>query len=127
MVGSINLLTNNEIPISEELIQKTIMQWVRTQKKISGLVFHIPNEGKRSLSYGKKLKDLGLRQGVSDLFIAMPNHTFCGAWIEVKTKKGKLSFYQEKFLIDMKSQNYFTSVCRSIEEGIQTIKWYCGI
>jgi hypothetical protein len=73
------------------------------------------------------MKDLGMRKGVADLFIAMPHHGYCGAWIELKSESGRLSVEQKEFLEDMKSQNYFTAVCRSIESTIYMISWYCEI
>lgn len=122
----VRLLKSGDIP--EDLIHKTIIQWVRKHpklKNIQKLIIHFPNEGKRSLRYGKLMKDLGMRKGVSDLFIAIPCHGFGGAWIELKSKNGTLSIEQREFLEDMRQKNYFTAVCYSIEEGINTIDWYC--
>lgn len=111
--------------ISEETIHKTVMSWVRLHPMLKKLVLHFPNEGKRSLRYGKLLKDMGMRAGVSDLLIAMGRHGFHGAWIELKSENGNLSPLQKDFLEDMSQQNYFTAVCWSIDEAIDTIKWYC--
>jgi VRR-NUC domain-containing protein len=101
------------------------MEWVRLQSTIKRLILHFPNEGKRSPRYGKLMKDLGMRAGVSDLFIPMARHGFIGAWIEIKTSKGIVSVAQKDFLSDMEQLGHFTTICRSIEEGINTIKWYC--
>ncbi len=110
---------------SEESIQKTVMQWVNLNSKIKHLIFHFANEGKRSPRYGKLLKDLGLKAGVSDLFIAMGRHGFHGAWIELKSIKGIVSLDQKAFLNSMKAQGYFTAVCRSVDDTIRLIDWYC--
>lgn len=122
-VPNLKLLKSGEI--SEESIQKTVIQWVRLQTKIKKLVLHFPNEGKRSARYGRILKDMGLRPGVSDLFIAMPCRGFGGAWIELKSANGVVSIHQKEFLADMTEQNYFTAICRSIDETIKVIQWYC--
>lgn len=111
--------------LSEESIHKTVMEWVRMHPLLKRLVLHFPNEGKRTPRYGKLMKDLGMRKGVSDLLIAMPRHSYCGAWIELKSEQGVLSPEQQDFLNDMRQQNYFTAVCWSIDEAINTIKWYC--
>lgn len=113
--------------ISEEAIQKTVIQWVRTFPYLRRIVMHFPNEGKRSMYYGKLLKDMGMRVGVSDLFIALANHDFIGAWIELKSANGVVSLAQKEFLKDMGQQGYFTAICWSIDEAIDTIAWYCGI
>lgn len=111
--------------LSENAIQKAVMQWVRLQPTIRDFIIHIPNEGKRTSSYGKYLKDMGMRPGVADLFIAMPRHECNGAWIELKSKNGILSPEQKEFLKNMESQNYFSMTCFSIESAISTIEWYC--
>ena len=110
---------------SESSIQKAVMQWVALDPVLRQCVIHIPNEGKRTSSYGKSLKDMGMRPGVSDLFIAMPRKGYSGAWIELKSKNGLLSDSQAEFLDDMRCQNYFTSACHSIDETIKIIEWYC--
>lgn len=110
---------------SEEDIHLTVMEWVRCHPTIKDFVIHIPNQGKRSLRYGKLLKDMGMRSGVSDLFIAMAKHGYHGAWIELKQKKGRLSSEQKQFQIDMSEQSYYVTTCYSIERAINTIKWYC--
>lgn len=110
---------------SESSIQKSVMEWVNLHPVIKKFIIHIPNEGKRTARYGKSLKDMGMRAGVSDLFIAMMRHGYGGAWIELKSVNGVLSDYQKKFLNNMAEQNYFTKTCYSIEEAIEIIKWYC--
>jgi len=111
--------------ISETAIQKAVMQWVRVHPTLRELIIHIPNEGKRTGSYGKRLKDMGMRAGVADLFIAMPRHGYGGAWIELKSKDGSLTKEQKDFLNDMAIQCYFTAVCYSIEETLSIIDGYC--
>lgn len=113
--------------ISEETIHKTVIEWVRLHPMLKRLVIHFPNEGPRTLRFGKLLKDMGMRAGVSDLFIAMASHGFNGAWIELKSEKGIISSSQKEFLNDMSQQNYFTAVCWSIDEAINTISWYVNI
>lgn len=111
--------------ISESSIQKAVMDWIRLDPVLRTFVIHIPNEGKRTSRYGKSLKDMGMRPGVADLFIAIPRHGYGGAWLELKSKDGILSEAQKEFLDDMARQRYFTKVCYSIEETINTIKRYC--
>jgi hypothetical protein len=119
----LKLLKSGEI--SEETIHKTVMEWVRTHPMLKGLVLHFPNEGRRSERFGRLLKDMGMRAGVSELLIAMQRHGYGGAWIELKSSNGFLSQPQKDFLSDMRQQNYFVSVCHSIDEAIKVISWYC--
>lgn len=110
---------------SEDSIQKTVMDWVKLHPELKYIILHIPNEGKRSHSYGKRLKDMGMLSGVWDLFIASARHGYNGAWIELKSANGKLTVTQQEFGQNMMKQNYFTGLCKSIDEAIELIKWYC--
>lgn len=111
--------------LSENSIQKALMEWVRLDPILRRCVIHIPNEGKRTSRYGKSLKDMGMRPGVSDLFIAMPRKGYSGAWIELKSKNGVVSDAQMQFKQDMHRHNYFTETCYSLKEAIELIEWYC--
>ena len=112
--------------VSEKLIHKAIMQWVRLNPDISPYVMHIPNEGPRTSRYGAELKAMGLMPGAADLFIALPRSGYHGAWIELKTTIGKLTPAQSDFLERMKTENYYTAVVRDIDFGIALIKTYCA-
>lgn len=101
------------------------MEWVRIHPLLKKLVLHFPNEGRRTLRFGKLLKDMGMRAGVSDLLIATARHGHIGAWIELKSADGVISPAQKEFLDDMSQQGYFTAICWSIDEAINTIQWYC--
>lgn len=116
--------------IAEVSIHTTVLEWASVDpliKPYRRFILHYPNESKRTPRYGKLLKRMGMRKGVSDLFIAVPRHGYGGAWIELKSTKGVLSREQKAFLEDMNSQNYYTSVCWSIEETIKTIGWYLDV
>lgn len=120
-------LSNSELNIlapSESQIQKAYMQWVRLHPKLCPYIIHIPNEGKRTKWYGNELKDLGLRPGASDIFIAIPSGQYHGAWIEFKSKKGKLTKNQIAFHNDMDVQNYATKTVCSFDEAVEFTKFY---
>jgi hypothetical protein len=113
--------------ITENTIQKVVMSAIRAIPRLESLIFHIPNEGRRTYNYGRHLQSMGMRRGVADLFIALQRHGYGGAWIELKSAKGILSPVQKEFLHDMRQQQYFTAVCYTIEDAIKTISWYTGL
>jgi hypothetical protein len=65
-----------------------------------GLIFHVVNEGKRSLREGDKLKREGLRKGVSDYCfpIRSIDGRFGALLIEFKTSIGKPSKEQLEYI-----------------------------
>ena len=112
--------------VSEETIHKNVIAWVKeNHPDIQHLILHFPNEGKRTPWYGKLLKSMGMRAGVSDLFIAISRHNHHGAWIELKSSEGIVTQSQRDFLEDMKQQGFYTNICWSEEEAINAINWYC--
>lgn len=110
--------------VSEQSIQRALFDWIRLYPALKYIIMHIPNEGKRSPQYGSKLRSQGLTPGVWDVFIASAQHGFIGAWIELKSANGKLTPYQEEFGVVMAEQGYFTAVCKSLDDAINTVKWY---
>lgn len=113
------------LDITEEQIHLTVMDWVRLNPSLEPYVFHVANQGKRAVQYTAKLKRMGLKPGVSDLFIAIPSKGYHGAWMELKSAKGVLSPAQKQFMKDMGDKGYKTYCCKSIEDAINCIKDYC--
>lgn len=122
MAQAVRYNANGEL--SETSMHKMVIQWVRLNPHLSPYVIHIPNEGKRSLQTAATLKAMGMRSGVSDLFIALPKGGYHGAWIELKTRKGRISDAQEQFFADMQRAGYYTALCRGFDEAIATISHY---
>jgi hypothetical protein len=115
---------------SELSIQIALFEWIALHpviKKYKDCIFHIPNEGKRSARYGKLLKDMGMLKGVSDVLIAVPKHSYGGAWIELKSEKGIVKPSQKKFLENMAAQNFYTHVVWGLDEAILDFEWYFGV
>ena len=73
-------------------------------------IFHIPNEGKRSLKSALTLKRMGLKNGVPDIFVSVPCGQYHGMYIEFKSAKGKLTTDQQEFLSDALAKCYYTIV-----------------
>lgn len=87
-------------------------------------LMHIANEGTRSAARGRLMKSQGVRAGVSDLFLSVPRGGFCGLWIEMKRKGGRVSPEQTAFLEHMKAMGYDGAVCRGADEAMVKIHSY---
>ena len=64
-----------------------LMSWAKTQPILDEYLIHIPNGGYRHPLEALKLKKMGVKAGVSDLFLAYPNPNYHGLWIELKVKR----------------------------------------
>lgn len=102
-------------------------QWCWLNHNTKGKLIHIPNEGRRSVQEGYKLKRMGLRPGTSDYFLAIPIHPYGGMWIEMKRRdqrKSRLSPLQSEFIQDMRDGGYYAVVTYGADEAIQLATQY---
>jgi len=84
----------------------------------------IPNGGGRSKAEGGRLKAEGVRKGVPDIFCAMPQGSFHGLWIEMKSREGRISDEQTAWLDDSRALGYAGAVCRSADEAFDLWRTY---
>jgi hypothetical protein len=88
---------------------------------------HVANEGKRSKSYGAKLKRMGLRRGFPDIIVFCAKGKYHGLAIEMKYDKGKTSKDQEEWLRTLSSEGYACAVCYGADEAIKIIERYINL
>ncbi len=108
------------------------MKWLSYHPIVRNYFCKNNNEGKRTDAQGYNLKLMGLRPGVSDLFIYYPTKTYHGLWLEIKrnkkyTKSERLTdtwVAQEKFLETVKSVGFQGFICYGCEESIKIIEDY---
>ena len=83
------------------------------------LIFHIPNGGSRNVIEASNLKKQGVKAGVPDLFLPVPNGGFFGLFIEMKStrKEAKASEAQNKWIKKLTDQGYKCAICRGFDEA----------
>jgi hypothetical protein len=83
----------------EDFDQICIIKWFeKTFPDLKQDMHHFANQRKCSWYQGKLLKSMGVKAGVADLFLAVPKNGKSGLWLELKTKKGRLTQHQIDFL-----------------------------
>ena len=87
-------------------------------------IVHIPNEGKRSLSYAARMKRMGLRSGFPDLLVPLARGDYHGLFIEMKYGKNKTTKEQKEWLERLSGEGYACAVCYNAAEAIKTIESY---
>lgn len=113
--------------ITESEIRKAVVTYADTMAKTDpnySMLVGIPNEGRRSFFYGRKLKDEGLRAGFPDTFLFVPRGLFLGAAIEFKRPGGVLSEKQRYWIGKLTDQGYLVALIDSVEAGIRFLDWY---
>lgn len=115
---------------SEETEQIELMQWAqRAQDRYPELMLlhHIPNGGSRNKAEAVKLKQMGVKSGVSDLSLPYPSGCYHGMYIELKYGNNTLTREQLKFLTNMKDLSYFVCVCYSFSTAREIIEKYLNL
>lgn len=116
---------------TEEQEQAYVIQWkeimINQYPELRRLI-HIPNGGLRSKTEAVRLKRVGVKAGVSDLFFASPHGGYHGLWIEMKRQHdGKLSRPQKEWLEDMRAAGYMAERADGADEAIEILERYLGL
>lgn len=121
-----NQLLNKIIFPSESDEQKALIKWWSVQfPQWDILLFHIPNGGLRNLKTAARLKSEGVKAGVADLFLAIPNKEYHGLFIEMKRQHGnKQTELQKVFQDAVEKQGFKYFVARGWEQARKGIMEY---
>ncbi len=109
-------LRNIEDLTCEDDHQTALIEWselTETRKKYPMLkwLFAVPNGGMRSKATGAKMKQTGVKRGISDLILLYPAFGYHALTIELKYGKNKLSKEQQDFILHHEPLNYRCIVC----------------
>ncbi len=114
---------------SEE--QRAVMEWAEAA---SGrwpelrLLYHVPNEGQRSMATGGRLRAEGLKSGVPDLCLPSAHGQYHGLYIEMKRTQGsKTTPEQTEWLEALEVEGYKTALCRGADAAIEIITDYLAL
>ena len=115
---------------SEDTEQINVVSWANwNMNRYPELkwLHHVPNGGSRNKQEAVKLKQMGVKAGVSDLCLPYPKGIYCGLYIEMKFGDNRQQVSQKEFLKDMAEAGHFVATCYSAEEAIEVIKKYLSL
>ncbi len=117
------------LPVPKETEeQKILYKWASLQAckyPELRLLYHIPNEGKRSPITGARLKEEGLRTGFPDNCLPVPRGIYGAFYFEMKRRKGnKPSEAQEEWLKALRAAGNKAEVFRSWEDAAKALLEY---
>lgn len=120
---------NDATPLpSESVEQQWLFQWARAQEGAHPelrLLYHVPNEGKRSRTGGRRAVAEGLRSGVPDLCLPVARGGWHGLYIELKRQDGgRLTDAQRGWLEALSEEGYRAVLCHGFDEASEVILAY---
>ena len=91
--------------------------------------FHVPNGEYRDKATGGRLKAMGVRRGVPDVWLPISGHGFIGLEIELKRsdQSNKTTPEQDEWMAWLTEQGWHAQVCYGAASAIELMKWYLGI
>jgi hypothetical protein len=113
---------------SESQICQSFLDFV--QKRFPGYlpdIIKIDNEGKTSWTEGKRKRREGKVKGASDYFIAIPQNSSHGLWLEIKTERGRESPEQKAFGLARQKRGYQYKCVYGIDEAMKTLETYLNL
>lgn len=102
-------------------------EWLIPRRPELALMYHIPNEGKRSKATGGRMKAEGLKDGVPDICLPVPSAPYHGLYIEMKRAGGKATGAQKQWIQLLSEQGYRAEICQGFEAAAMTIMKYLGM
>ena len=113
---------------SEEEEQAAVMEWavlMRNQYPELDLLYHCPNGAERHPAVAAKLKKIGVKAGVPDLFLPVARGGWHGLFIEMKKRNGgRVRPEQREWIEALTAQMYRAIVCHGCDEACDAIFKY---
>jgi hypothetical protein len=112
---------------SESHEQAMLVQWwniAGSKLTPNAVLAAIPNGGARDAITGARLKREGVVKGMPDLFLACARSGRHGLFVEMKTKRGRVSESQRNLFPLLESQGYAVAVCHGWREAAETVTAY---
>lgn len=112
--------------MTEDQIQSECVKWFNNNYCLKHhvprcAIFSVPNGGFRNKVEAMKLVATGMKAGVSDLIVLLPNRAL---FIELKTETGKQSDSQKEFEQIVKALGFDYYIIRNLESFQKIIDVY---
>jgi hypothetical protein len=117
----------NSMIATEDQEQIAFLEWCglasRQHPELRWL-FHIPNGGSRHVLEAIKLKKMGVKPGVPDLFLPVPRAGWHGWFCEMKSRKGRRTDAQKDWGLALYNFGYAYHVAYGWEEAKNQVLLY---
>ena len=112
---------------TESAEQQALFEWAALQAKLYpelDLLYHIPNGGHRYKTTARRLKAEGVKAGVPDICLPVARGGYHGLYIEMKAGRNTPTEHQERWLMALAENGYYTAVCNGWLSAVEEIVYY---
>lgn len=122
-------MMNDKIPCPTEAAEQTaLMRWAFYEQGAYPeleMLYHIPNEGKRSAVTGAHMRMQGMKSGVPDMHLPVARGQYHSLYVEMKRRNGETpSRQQAEWLDKLASQGHCVCWCRGWDAAASVIEAY---
>lgn len=107
--------------------QKAVFQWAAYRSSVYPelrTLYASANGGRRDRRTGARLKEEGVKAGVSDIHMPVARGGYIGLWIELKAKGGTVQQSQKDWISLMRSHGHCAYVCYGYDSAVELIERY---
>jgi hypothetical protein len=105
---------------SEHKLQVMLLDYLERAARKDCYWFAIPNQANRGIMNAVRMKAEGLRSGIADICIMLPEGKAC--WLEMKKPGGSLSAPQKVFRYRCEQLGHPWAMARSLDEAIPHLR-----
>ena len=110
---------------TEHHLQVECVRLFRLKHHKDGIIYAVPNGGKRTLTEGAIKRYEGMTVGIPDLHIPVPRKGYASLYIEMKNgKTGRLSENQKDMIERLRSYGNKVEVVRTLDEFMAVVDDY---
>lgn len=113
--------------LTEHAAQAAVVSWARLMEGVwpeLGLLYAIPNGGRRTISVARAMKAEGVRPGMPDLHLPVARPGYIGFWLEMKSATGSASRVQRGVHERLRETGHLVVVRRDVEPAIEALLAY---
>jgi len=88
------------------------------------LLYHVPNEGKRSAAAGARMKAEGLKAGVPDICLPVSRHGYGALYIELKYGQNRPTKAQKEMIAALQTAGNKAAIAYGAEQAREIIRNY---
>lgn len=121
---------SNQLPVPTESTEQIwLFEWAAQMAVLRwpelDLMYHVPNEGKRTRATGGRMRAEGLKRGIPDVCLPVPRCGYHGLYIEMKRQRGgKVTEEQADKISKLRAQGYRVEICKGFHPAADLIEQY---
>lgn len=110
--------------MTEQRQQEALVTYIQLQYPKVRYCASLGGQYQQYQSQRRKAVKTGYVKGFPDLQITEARKGYHGLFIELKTKTGRITKYQQEWIDDLNERGYKAECCQGLESALDLVDWY---